>query len=525
MDKNEIIKEAETALGIEFGSTRIKSVLVARNGEVLASGGYAWENSFEDGYWTYSLDEVKKGLSESFRTLKADVYEKYGEKLVRVGAIGISAMMHGYLAFDKNDGLLVPFRTWRNTTTETSSKKLTEAFGFNIPQRWSIAHLYQAMLNKEPHVEKIAHFTTLAGYVHYLLTGEKVLGIGDASGMFPIDSEGKCYNEEMLGKFDEMAKAEGYSLDIRELLPKILLCGEKAGTLTKDGALLLDESGELLEGIVFCPPEGDAGTGMVATNSVRAETGNVSAGTSIFSMVVLEKMTEKPLPELDMVTTPDGLPVAMVHCNNCTSDINAWAEMLCGFLRRMGVEKTMGEVLTELFLAGKEGSADCGGLVSVNYLSGEHLTGAKSGGTIFARKENADFTFENFARANLCSAFSTLKLGMELLSDEKITLTRLMGHGGFFKTKNVGAELMASALDVPVTTMETAGEGGAWGIALLALYTLDACGKTLPDYLDEKIFAASKTQTSTPDKAQSEGFARYMENYRAALRAQRAFTE
>lgn len=525
MNGKEIIKEGKASLGIEFGSTRIKSVLVGEGGQVLASGGYSWENSFTDGYWTYSLDEVKKGLSQSFDTLREDVAEKYGEKLVKVGSIGISAMMHGYLAFDKDEKLLVPFRTWRNTTTKTASHKLTEAFGFNIPQRWSVAHLYEAILNKEPHIDKIAHITTLAGYVHFLLTGEKVLGIGDASGMFPIDSEKKCYDERMLAIFDEMSKANGFNQNIRELLPKVLLCGERAGVLTKEGAALLDKTNELQSGAVFCAPEGDAGTGMVATNSVRSGLGNVSAGTSIFSMVVLEKSLSKPLPELDMVTTPDGLPVAMVHCNNCTSDINAWAEMLCSFLKRMGVEKTMGEVLTELFVAGKDASDDCGGVVSVNYLSGEHLTGAKKGGTVLARKENADFTFENFARANLYSAFSTLKLGMELLDGEKIAITRLMGHGGFFKTENIGAELMASALGVPVTTMTTAGEGGAWGIALLALYAQGGAKKPLADFLDEEVFSNSKTHTENPDASKADGFSKYMDNYHAALKAQKAFTE
>lgn len=524
-EKRNAIESGRTALGVEFGSTRIKAVLVAKDGTPLAQGGFSWENKLVDNNWTYSLDDVKKGLGESYKALCGEVWEKYGVKIKKLGAIGISAMMHGYLAFDKGDKLLVPFRTWRNTTTEKAANELTDAFSFNIPQRWSIAHLYQAMLNREPHVPQISYITTLAGYVHYLLTGEKVLGIGDASGMFPIDSRKLCYNKDMLEKFDALAAKNGYEISVENLLPRILLAGDNAGVLTKNGALLLDASGELSEGVPFCAPEGDAGTGMVATNSVAKRTGNVSAGTSIFAMAVLEKPLQKLHTKIDMVTTPSGAPVAMVHCNNCTSDINAWAELFCGFSRAASTEISLYHVLDAMFSAAENADDDCGGLVSVNFLSGEPVTDMAAGVPMFLRGENSAFTFENFSRAHLYSAISALKIGMDILTnEEKITLDKLTGHGGFFKSGNIGAKLLAGALKTPVSTMETAGEGGAWGIAVLALYSLE---KDIPleEYLSRKIFASAKTHTEQPRQNVSDGFERYLVNYKKALGAEKAAVE
>ena len=489
METKELIEAGKTAIGIEFGSTRIKAVLVDDAGKVLAQGGYGWENQYENGVWTYSLDMIWTGLQTAYTGLREDVKKQYGTDLKTVGAIGFSAMMHGYMAFDKDDNLLVPFRTWRNTITEEAAAALTKEFGFNIPQRWSIAHLYQAILNKEEHVKDITFFTTLAGYIHWQLTGEKVLGVGDASGMFPIDSTTRNYNSEYMAKFDKLIEGEGFGWKLGDIIPGVLVAGESAGTLTEKGAKLLDVSGTLEAGIPLCPPEGDAGTGMVATNSVAVRTGNVSAGTSIFAMVVMEKALSKVHEEIDVVTTPSGDDVAMVHCNNCTSDINAWANIFREYSEAMGIEVDTNKLYTTLFKAALAGAPDCGGLAGFNYFSGEPVTGFDEGRPVFARKVNADFSFANFMRFNLYSAVSTLKVGLDiLLKEEQVKVDKLFGHGGFFKTPEVGQKIMSAATGGPVTVMETAGEGGAWGIAVLALFLMKKEGRSLSEFLNEVIF-------------------------------------
>ena len=420
----------KTALGIEFGSTRIKAVLIGPEHTPLAQGDYTWENQLHNGIWTYPLEQVWQGLQSAYAALAADVQQKYGCTLTKVGCIGISAMMHGYLAFDANGELLVPFRTWRNTITGAAAEELTAAFGFNIPQRWSIAHLYQAMLNKEEHLSKLDFFTTLAGYVHWQLTGHKVLGVGDASGMFPIDSTTGGYDAAMLQKFNTMAAAKGYAVDLNALLPEVLPAGADAGTLTEAGARLLDPAGNLQAGIPLCPPEGDAGTGMAATNSVAPRTGNVSAGTSIFAMVVLEKALSKVYPEIDMVTTPAGDPVAMVHCNNCTSDLNAWVELLAQNAELCGAKVNKGELFTKLFNLSLQGAPDCGGVIPVNYYSGEGVTHFDAGRPMLLRGPESDFSLANLMRANIYSAFATLAIGLDILNEEHVTLDTLLGHGG-----------------------------------------------------------------------------------------------
>ena len=484
MERNEtaaLIRGGEAVFGLELGSTRIKAVLIGPHGEVLASGSYDWENRLEQGVWTYHMDDVWHGIQESYKNLAASVEEKYGEKITHLKALGFSAMMHGYLAFDREGELLVPFRTWRNTMTEEAAADLTSRFGFNIPQRWSIAHLHQAILNNEPHVKDIAFITTLAGYVHWKLTGEKVLGIGDASGMFPIDSEHNVYDSGMMDTFDILHKEHNLPWRLRDILPQIRLAGEDAGELTDAGALLLDPTGTLKPGAPLCPPEGDAGTGMTATNSVRVRTGNISAGTSVFAMIVLEKALSKVHTEIDMVTTPTGKPVAMVHCNNCTSDINAWAGLFKSFAELIGAKCSMPQALDTMFFEALKGDADCGGLVSCNYFSGEPITGMEEGRPLFMRLPDSAFTIQNFARTQLYSAMATLKIGMDILIEkEHAEVDSLLGHGGFFKAKGVGQKLMAGALHTPVSVMETAGEGGPWGMALLASYLVNAeDGETL----------------------------------------------
>ena len=503
----------KTALGIEFGSTRIKAVLIDDRHLPIAQGDYEWENQLVNGIWTYSMDSIHAGLQTCFANLKADVKEKYGVELTTVGAIGVSAMMHGYLPFDKDGRQLAEFRTWRNTITGEAAEKLSALFNFNIPQRWSIAHLYQAILNGEEHVKDIAFLTTLAGYIHWQLTGEKVMGVGEASGMFPIDSAAHDYDEGMLQKFKALT-----GIDLRTILPKVLVAGEKAGTLTEAGARLLDPSGTLQPGIPVAPCEGDAGTGMAATNSVRVRTGNVSAGTSDFAMIV----TEKPLGvhrEIDMVTTPDGAPVAMVHCNNCTSDINAWVNLFSEFCELMGIEANKGELFTRLFRKALEGDADCGGLLSFNYFSGEGVTDLDEGRPVFARTPNAKFTLANFMRTHLLSALATLKIGLDILTQtEQVAIDKLYGHGGFFKTPEVGQRMLSAAVGAPVSVMETAGEGGPYGMALLCAYMLwKDEGETLPDYLDNKVFAGARSMTLMADEADVDGFDRFLARYRAAL--------
>ncbi len=512
------LESGQAVVGMELGSTRIKAVLLDDQHKPLASGGYDWENQLVDGLWTYSLEAVWTGVQQCFAKLKADVLQQYGVQLTTLKAIGFSAMMHGYLVFNKEDRLLVPFRTWRNTNTEQAANALTTVLGFNIPQRWNIAHLYQAILNGEDHVKDVAYLTTLAGYVHWQLTGQKVLGVGDASGMFPIDSATCQFDEGMLATFDKLIAPQGFSFTAKDILPTVLKAGENAGTLTAGGALLLDPTGALQAGIPLAPPEGDAGTGMVATNSVGVRTGNVSAGTSIFAMAVLERPLSKVYPEIDLVTTPTGEAVAMVHCNNCTSDINAWAALFCQFSAAVGTPCTMPQALDALFFEAQKGDVDCGGLLSYNYLSGEQITYMEEGRPLFARLPDAHFTFPNFARTQIYSAIATLKLGMDMLFAEQVQVDTLYGHGGFFKAKGVGQQMMASALETPISVMETAGEGGAWGMALLAAYLVDKKEEqSLADYLTNRVFDGSIGSTLPPNPPETAGFESFMARYTEAL--------
>ena len=521
-----IILNAETALGIGFGSTRIKSVLVDLKGSPLASGSFDWENSYKNGVWTYSLDEVFEGLRASFAALKKSVYDKYGVKLETVGSMGISGMMHGYLAFDKDGAQLAEFRTWRNTITAEAAEKLSALFDFNIPQRWSIAHLYQAILNGEEHVGRVDSIATLAAYVHYRLTGERVIGVGEASGMFPIDSRINDYDVAMLDKFDGCVADKGFPWKIRDILPRVLVAGERAGTLTAEGAAMLDPTGEFRPGVPMCPPEGDAGTGMVATNSVAVRTGNVSAGTSIFLMVVLEKALSKLYPEIDMVTTPSGKPVAMVHCNNCSGEIDAWAGLFTSMCSALGMDISIYKVLDKMFESALSGDKDCGGLVAFNYLSGEVITGLDSGKPLFLRGPESKFNLPNFARAQLCSAAATLSIGMEILADEHVKIDKLLGHGGYFKAPLAGQKIMAAALEAPVSVMKTAGEGGPWGIALLASYMQNkAEGETLEAFLDSRVFSNEDAFEVKPDPEDIAGFKKFLDNYKKSLPVEKAAVE
>ena len=530
MNQNDIrnaIEAGQTALGIEFGSTRIKAVLIGAGHAPIASGSHEWENRYENGVWTYSLEDVWSGLQASYRDLKHAVQTQYGVSLRTVGAIGFSGMMHGYVAVDKDANLLVPFRTWRNTITGQAAEKLTELFQFNIPQRWSIAHLYQAILNGEPHVREINHLTTLAGYVHWKLTGEQVLGIGEASGMFPIDSTINDYDAGRISQFDELLAAQNMPWRLRDILPRVLVAGEAAGTLTADGARLLDPSGELQAGIPLCPPEGDAGTGMVATNSVAERTGNVSAGTSVFAMIVLEKALSRLYPEIDMVTTPTGKPVAMVHSNNCTSDLNAWIDLFQEVTGALGVAVSESQLYETLYKTALQGDADGGGLLAYNYVSGEHITHMEEGRPLFVRTPNSRFTLANFMRTHLFASVGALKIGLDILFDkEQVEIDQILGHGGFFKTEEVGQRIMAAAMNVPVSVMETAGEGGAWGIALLAAYMARKSEQEpLEAYLAEKVFAGEKATTLAPDARDVEGFTAFMARYEQGLGIERAAIE
>lgn len=513
------IREGKTVLGIEFGSTRIKAVLINERHEPLASGSHEWENRLENGIWTYSLEDIWTGLQDCYQKLAADVKDQYQEELTMVGAIGFSAMMHGYMAFDEKGKLLVPFRTWRNTITQEAAQKLSEAFQFNIPQRWSIAHLYQAILNGEEHVSRISYLSTLACYIHWRLTGQKVAGIGEASGMFPIDSAIKDYDACMLEKFDALVSEKNYPWRLKEILPRVLPAGEQAGRLTKEGAKLLDVSGRLKAGIPVCPPEGDAGTGMAATKSVAPCTGNVSAGTSVFAMIVLEKALSGMYPQIDMVTTPSGDPVAMVHCNNCTSDLNAWVNLFGEFAVCYGLDTDKDRLFSVLYGKALEGDKDCGGLMAYNYFSGEPVTGLKEGRPLFVRRPDSSFSLANFMRAHLYSALSALKIGLDILiRQEDVRIDCVTGHGGLFKTKGVGQRILAAAMNAPISVMETAGEGGAWGIALLAAYMMDKEeGESLDRYLEEKVFAGRKVETVEPDSADAEGFDAFLAQYRECL--------
>lgn len=518
------IENGKAVMGIEMGSTRIKAVLIDEKHNPVAQGSHDWENRFENGVWTYRLDDVWEGLRDAYKNLKEDVFEKYGVRLTRLKSMGFSAMMHGYLPFDKDGNQLAEFRTWRNTITEQAALELTKLFGFNIPQRWSIAHLYQAVLNGEAHVGSIDFLTTLEGYVHWQLTGEKVIGIGEAAGMFPIDSTKNCYNEKMVSAFDEKIADKGFSWKLTDILPKILVAGECAGTLTREGAVLLDPTGELESGIPLCAPEGDAGTGMVATNSVAAKTGNVSAGTSIFAMVVLDKMLSDVYTEIDMVTTPTGKPVAMVHCNTCTSDLDAYVKLFAEVLRNSGVEVNKPALYDMLYAEALKGEADCDGIVSFNYYSGEPVTDTAEGRPLTVRMPDTKFTLANFMRAQLYSTMATLRLGMNILFDkENVEIEKLLGHGGLFKTRIVGQKLMAGAMNTPVAVMETAGEGGAWGIALLAAYMSNKKdGETLEDYLENRVFADYKASVIEPDKADVDGFNKYIERYKSAVAVEKS---
>ncbi len=526
MDIKNAIKNGNTTLGIEFGSTRIKAVLNDSDNNPIASGSHDWENRLENGIWTYSLDDIWSGLQDCYSDLTQNVQEKYGEDLTTVGAIGFSAMMHGYMPFDKDGNLLTPFRTWRNSITAKAASQLTELFNFNIPERWSIAHLYQAVLNGEEHVKDITYLTTLAGYVHYKLTGEFVLGVGEASGMFPIDSKTKNYNSEMLEKFSALEDVKKYQWSISEILPKVLVAGDKAGTLTAEGAKLIDKSGKLQAGIPLCPPEGDAGTGMVATNSITKRTGNVSAGTSVFAMIVLEESLKKAYPEIDIVTTPSGDDVAMVHVNNCTSDLNAWVNIFREFAEAAGVEISTPKLYDLLYFKALEGDADCGGLLSYNYFSGENITHMNEGRPLFVRTPDSKFNLANMMRTHLYSALGTLKLGMDILAEENVKLDKMFGHGGLFKTKDVGQKFMAAALNTPVSLMETAGEGGAWGIAILASYMLyKQDGETLTDFLNNRVFKNGSVYTLEPDKSDTDGFNEFAKRYKNGLPIEKAAVE
>lgn len=521
------IESGETALGIEFGSTRIKAVLIDARHEVLASGNHDWENQLVNNIWTYSLDAIWKGLQDCYQDLARNVKEQFGTEIRTVGSIGFSAMMHGYMAFDKEGALLVPFRTWRNTITQEASEKLTAVFNYHIPQRWSIAHLYQAILNKEEHVDKIAFFTTLAGYIHWQLCGQKVLGVGEASGMFPIDIDTKDFNKRMIAQFDKLVADKKLGWQLADIMPKVLTAGENAGTLTAEGAKLLDVTGTLQAGIPMCPPEGDAGTGMVATNSVAKRTGNISAGTSVFAMAVLEKDLSRAYDELDLVTTPDGSLVAMVHCNNCTSDLNAWVNLFKEFQETMGQKVDMNELYGTLYRKALEGDADCGGLLAYGYFSGEHVTGFAEGRPLFVRTPDAKFTLANFMRVNLFTALGAIKIGMDILSkQEHVTLDELLGHGGLFKTEGVGQKVVAAAVNVPVSVMKTAGEGGAWGIAVLANYMIKKDdGESLGDYLNNRVFAGEESVRVEPDAKDVAGFETFIERYKKGLAIERAAVE
>ena len=518
-----VIQSGRAVLGLELGSTRIKCVLIGEDHAPIASGDHTWENRLENGVWTYHMDDVWAGIQDAYAALKADVESRYGVKLTHLAALGVSAMMHGYLPFDKDGKQLCEFRTWRNTMTADAAEALTSLFDFNIPQRWSIAHLYQAILNGESHLPSLARLTTLAGHVHYMLTGRHVMGVGEASGMFPIDSQTGTYDARMVRLFDEAIASKGYGWKLLDILPAVLNAGKDAGSLTAEGAKLLDPTGVLEAGALVAPPEGDAGTGMTATNAVAVRTGNVSAGTSVFAMVVLEKPLSKVYPEIDMVTTPTGKPVAMVHCNNCTSDINAWAGMLKGFCEAAGKSVSMGEIYTALFTSALAGDKDCGGVVNLPLFSGEPVVGLNEGRPMMVRTPDAALTFANFSRSLVAGAMSSLKLGMDILARENVKIDSLLGHGGYFKTPVAGQTILAASLNTPISVMETAGEGGPWGMALLAAYRANRQeNQTLEAYLQDQVFAHAKSVSISPDAADAAGLEAYTQRFSACLDAQKA---
>lgn len=518
-DAKSTIEAGKAILGIEFGSTRIKAVLIDQENKPIAQGSHTWENQLVDGLWTYSIEAIWAGVQDCYADLRLNVKNQYGIEIENLAAIGISAMMHGYMAFNDKEEILVPFRTWRNTNTGKAAAELSELFVYNIPLRWSISHLYQAILDNEAHVKDIDFLTTLAGYVHWQLTGEKVLGIGDASGMLPIDPTTHNYSAEMVAKFDKLIAPNQYNWTLQDILPKVLSAGESAGVLTPEGSKKLDASGHLKAGIPVCPPEGDAGTGMVATNAVKQRTGNVSAGTSSFSMIVLEKELSKPYEMIDMVTTPDGSLVAMVHCNNCTSDLNAWVNLFKEYQELLGIPVDMNEIYSKLYNIALTGDADCGGLLSYNYISGEPVTGLAEGRPLFVRSANDKFNLANFMRSHLYASVGVLKIGNDILfNEEKIKVDRITGHGGLFKTKGVGQRILAAAINSPISVMETAGEGGAWGIALLGSYLVNNEKKqSLADFLDEKVFVGDAGIEVSPTAEDVAGFNTYIENYKAGL--------
>ena len=526
MDAKTTIESGKAILGIELGSTRIKAVLTDPSGKPLAQGSHEWENQLVDGLWTYSTDAIWHGLRQCYESLQADVRRLYDTSIEALGAIGVSAMMHGYLPFDKEGHMLAPFRTWRNTNTGQAAKILSDLFVYNIPLRWSVSHIYQAILNDEEHVKDVAFLTTLAGYVHWQLTGEKVLGIGDASGMIPVDPETGTYHKRMTDEFDKLVAPYGFGWKLADILPRILMAGEKAGELTPEGAMRLDPTGRLKPGVPFCPPEGDAGTGMVATNAVLPRTGNVSAGTSSFSMIVLDKELSRPYEMIDIVTTPDGHPVAMVHCNNCTSDLNAWINLFKEYQELLGIPVDMNELYGKLYNHALAGDADCGGLISYNYISGEPVTGLADGRPLFVRSANDKFNLANFMRTHLYASVGVLKIGNDILfNEEKIKVDRITGHGGLFKTKGVGQRILAAAINSPISVMETAGEGGAWGIALLGSYLVNnEKNQSLADFLEDKVFAGDAGIEISPTAEDVAGFNTYIENYKAGLPVEEAAT-
>ena len=527
MTPKEIIQSGKAILGIEFGSTRIKAVLIDPENKPIAQGSHTWENQLVDGLWTYSTEAIWYGLQDCYADLRKNVLKEYDCEIETLAAIGFSAMMHGYMPFNERGEIMVPFRTWRNTNTGKAAAELSELFNYNIPLRWSISHLYEAILDNEEHVPAITFLTTLAGYVHWQVTGQKVLGVGDASGMIPVDPATKTYDATMVEKFDQLIAPRGFSWKLLDILPRVLVAGENAGFLTPEGAIKLDVSGHLKPGIPVCPPEGDAGTGMAATNAVRQRTGNVSAGTSSFSMIVLEKPLTKPYEVLDMVTTPDGSLVAMVHCNNCTSEINAWVKLFKEYQEALGVKQSTMDLYSTIFNIGAQGDPDCGGLMAYNYVSGEPVTGLMDGRPLFVRSASDKFTLANFVRAQLYGAIGVLKIGNDILfNEEHVKVDRIMGHGGYFTTPKVGQQMLAAALNSPISVMETAGEGGAWGIALLAGYMVNNPEHlTLPDYLDKVVFAGYTGVEVAPTAADVEGFNRYIENYKQNLGIEKAAVE
>lgn len=516
-----IIKQGKAFLGIELGSTRVKAVLTGPDHQLLAAGDAWWENKQIDGVWTYGMDDVWSSLRAAYSSLSQAVWEQYGVRIKNLGALGISAMMHGYLVFGEDGQLLAPFRTWRNTMTGQAAEELSELFHFHVPQRWSVAHLYQSILMKEAHVPAVRFMTTLSGYVHWQLTGQKVLGVGDASGMFPLDQEGK-YDRQRIAAFDQLIAGYQFPWRLKEILPRILAAGEEAGYLTAEGAKLLDPKGDLLPGIPLCPPEGDAGTGMVATGAVAVRTGNVSAGTSIFAMFVLERPLKKPYDQIDMVATPDGSPVAMVHCNNGTSDLNAWVDLLMGYNAAMGQNADKGQVYQAFFDSALLGDHDAGGLTSYGYFSGEHITGFDKGCPLLLHPADSRFTFPNLARSVLLSSLSTLAIGMKLLEEEQVVMDRVLGHGGLYRTGTAGQRLTAAALNTAVSVLSTAGEGGAWGAAVLAGYLAQGKDLTLPEYLDQRVFSRLSGHTIQPDPKDVQGFKEYLRRFTDKLNVHRA---